>query len=177
MEIQTSADTAEILLRDDLENIYMLLFPFVANGFKLALCNVGWLTTQKFVILVPDPIVLAPWSVLYGCTASFVTTRSRHIFPTSAFCDTTRMTWAMASPRINCNTTTVTVLAASAATTLSLRVCVLLVSTLITWRPRRVPSTMSTSPSSSAWGQPCVICQDTSHKATLSGRAAEDRRE
>ena len=42
-----------------------------------------------------------------------------------------------------------TVLTATAATTLSLRVCVLLVSILITRRRRRVPSTMSTSPSSS----------------------------
>ena len=34
------------------------------NGFQLALCNIGRLTTQKFVILVPDPIIFAPWSVL-----------------------------------------------------------------------------------------------------------------
>ena len=38
---------------------------FVENGFQLALCNRGWLTTQKFVIPVPDPIVFAPWSVLF----------------------------------------------------------------------------------------------------------------
>ena len=37
----------------------MLLFQFLGNGFQLALCNVGWLTTQEFVILVPDPIVFA----------------------------------------------------------------------------------------------------------------------
>ena len=54
---------------------------------------------------------------------------------------------AMAFPRINWNTITVTALAATAATTLSLRV--LLVSILFTRRRRRVPSTRSTSPSSS----------------------------
>ena len=52
----------------------MLLCRFLGNGFRLALCNVGWLTTQKFVILVPDPIFFAPWSVLLDCTASFVRT-------------------------------------------------------------------------------------------------------
>ena len=31
---------AEIWLRDDLENIHMLLFRFLGNGFRLALCNV-----------------------------------------------------------------------------------------------------------------------------------------
>ena len=76
---------AEIWLRDDLGNIYMLLIRFLRNSFLLALCNFGWLTTQKFVILVPDPIVFAPWSVLLDCTASFVRTRSRHIFRAS-FC-------------------------------------------------------------------------------------------
>ena len=42
----------------------MLLFQFVGNGFQLAHCNVGKLATQKFVVLVPDPIVFALWSVL-----------------------------------------------------------------------------------------------------------------
>ena len=28
-------------MREDLENIYMLLFRFIGNGFQLALCNVG----------------------------------------------------------------------------------------------------------------------------------------
>ena len=51
-------------MRDDLENIYMLLFRFVESGFQLALCNVGWLATQESVVFVPDPIVFAPWSVL-----------------------------------------------------------------------------------------------------------------
>ena len=35
-------------------------------GFRLAMSNVGWLVTQKFVILVPDTIGFAPWSVLIG---------------------------------------------------------------------------------------------------------------
>ena len=50
-------------MRDDLEIIYMLLFPFVGNGFQLAPCNVSWLATRGSVVLVPDPIVFAPWSV------------------------------------------------------------------------------------------------------------------
>ena len=51
-------------MRDDLESVVMLLFRFVGSGFRLALCNVGKLATWKFVVLVPDPIVFAPWSVL-----------------------------------------------------------------------------------------------------------------
>ena len=51
-------------MRDDLEIIYMLLFWFIGNGFQLALCNVGWLATWESVVLVPGPIVFAPWSVL-----------------------------------------------------------------------------------------------------------------
>ena len=50
--------------RDDLENIYMLLFRFVGNGSQLALCIVGWLATREFVVLVSDPIIFAPWPVL-----------------------------------------------------------------------------------------------------------------
>ena len=53
-------------MRDDLENIHMLLFRFVGNSFQLALCNVSWLATCEFVVLVPDPLVFAPWSVLFG---------------------------------------------------------------------------------------------------------------
>ena len=70
---QTSVAPSEIWLRDDLENIYALLFRFLGYGFWLAMSNMGWLVTQKFVILVPNPIVFAPWSVMYGCTGSFVT--------------------------------------------------------------------------------------------------------
>ena len=51
-------------MREDLENIYALFFWFLGNGFQLALCNVGGLATWKFVVLVADPIVFAPWSVL-----------------------------------------------------------------------------------------------------------------
>ena len=79
MEFQTSVAPSEICLRDDLENIYALLFRFLGNGFWLAMSNVGWLATQKFVILVPDPIVFAPRSVLLDCTASFLRTRSKHL--------------------------------------------------------------------------------------------------
>ena len=51
-------------MRDDLENIYTLLFMYVGNGTQLALCNVSWVATREFVVLVPDPVVFAPWSVL-----------------------------------------------------------------------------------------------------------------
>ena len=44
-------------MRDDLENINMLLFRFVGNGFQLALCNVSCLETWESAVLVPDPIV------------------------------------------------------------------------------------------------------------------------
>ena len=60
MEIQTRVAPAEIWLRDDLENIYSLLFRFLGFGFRLAMSTVGWHVTQKFVILVPDPIAFAP---------------------------------------------------------------------------------------------------------------------
>ena len=39
-------------------------FQHVGNGARLALCSAGWLTTRKFVVVVPDPIGFAPWSVL-----------------------------------------------------------------------------------------------------------------
>ena len=85
-EIQTCVAPAEIWLRDVLEKVYALLFRFlgygfrlgmrddlenifvlpVGNGFQLALCNVSWLVTQKFVNLVPDPIIFTPWPVLFG---------------------------------------------------------------------------------------------------------------
>ena len=61
MEIQTRV---ELWLRDDLENIYALLFRFLGFSFRLAMSNVGWHVTKKFVILVPDPIAFAPWPVL-----------------------------------------------------------------------------------------------------------------
>ena len=52
-------------MRDDLENIYMLLFRFLGSGFRLALCSVSWLATRESVVLVPDPISFAPWRVLF----------------------------------------------------------------------------------------------------------------
>ena len=60
MEIPTSVDASELWLRDDLEEVYALLFRFLGFGFRLAMSNVGWHVTQKFVILVPDPIAFAP---------------------------------------------------------------------------------------------------------------------
>ena len=49
---------SELRLRDD--GVYALLFRFLGFGFRLAMSNVGWLVTQKFVSLVPDPIAFAP---------------------------------------------------------------------------------------------------------------------
>ena len=42
MEIQTSVAPSGLWLRDDLENIYALLFMFFGYGFWLAMSNVGW---------------------------------------------------------------------------------------------------------------------------------------
>ena len=64
MEIQTRVAPAELWLRDDLEEVYALLFRFLGFGFRLAMSNVGWHVTQKFVILVPDLIAFAPWPML-----------------------------------------------------------------------------------------------------------------
>ena len=63
---QACVAPAETWLRDNLEEVYALIFRFLGYGFRLAMSNVGWLVTQKFVILVPDPIGFAPWSVLFG---------------------------------------------------------------------------------------------------------------
>ena len=60
MEKPTSVDASELWLRDDLEEVYALLFRFLGFGFRLAMSNVGWHVTQQFVILVPDPIAFAP---------------------------------------------------------------------------------------------------------------------
>ena len=64
MEIQTRVAPAEVWLRDDLEEVYAMLFGFLGFGFWLAMSNVGRHVTQKFLILVPDPIGFAPWPVL-----------------------------------------------------------------------------------------------------------------
>ena len=71
MEIPRSVAPSEIWLRDYLENIYALLFWFLGFGFQLAMSNVGWLVTHKFVIVVPDPIGLSPsWSLRGGTRVS-----------------------------------------------------------------------------------------------------------
>ena len=64
MEIQIRVALAELRLRDDLEEVYAVLFGFLGYGFRLAMSNVFWFVTQKFVILVLDPIGFAPWPVL-----------------------------------------------------------------------------------------------------------------
>ena len=66
-------------MRGDLENMHALLFRFLGNGFRLALCNVGKLATQNFVVLVPDPIVFAPWSVVLLTARQALCHLSTHI--------------------------------------------------------------------------------------------------
>ena len=76
---QTCVGPTELWLRDDLEEVYALLFRFLGYGFRLAMSKVGWLVTQKFVILVPDPNGFAPWSVLFGRGEPCVTAvKTRH---------------------------------------------------------------------------------------------------
>ena len=41
MEIPTSVVASELWLRDDLEEVYALLFWFLGFGFRLAMSNVG----------------------------------------------------------------------------------------------------------------------------------------
>ena len=154
MEIQTSVAPAEVWLREDLEKVHALLFRYVGEDKRLALCSV---TTQQFVILVLDPIVFLPWSVLPDCAASFVRTRSRHIFQASlAFLFVVHheeqgrhMGDGAPTDQQSHNHCDCTDGHCSDHIVAS---CVLvpLVPTLITRRRRRVPSTMSTSRSSSA---------------------------
>ena len=85
----------------------------------------------------------------------------------------------MAFPRINGRTTIVTVLTATTAATLSLRVCVCL---RISSQPLHKTTAAGTFqnvyvPKQFGTGTPCVICQDTPHNATFPGQAAEDREE
>ena len=184
MEFQTSADPAEVWLRDDLENIYMLLFRFLGNGFRLALCSVGWLSTQNFVTLVPDPIVFAPWSVLHGCTASFVRTRSRYISPASLcgalwwYTTTNKDDMGDGVPtdqqsHHHCDWTD-----SPLQQPLCHFVCV------CASRPKPLSQddgggdlAQCPRPKHFGTGSPCVTCHDTSHNASLPGRAAEDWQE
>ena len=135
MEIQTRVAPAELWLRDDLENIYALLFWFLGFGFRLAMSSVGWHVTQKFVILVPDPIAFAPRPALLDpgepCDICQYTS-FRPLFAGFLSHQGTKTTRAMAFPRINCCTTTATALTATATVTLSLRACLFLCYTPIT---------------------------------------------
>ena len=67
---------------------------FVGNGFQLALCNVGWLATRESVVLAPDPIVSAPWSVLFGPGGPCVTAvKTRHTKPQACFLSQASEEW------------------------------------------------------------------------------------
>ena len=135
MEIPTSVDASELWLRDDLEEVYALLFRFFGFGFRLAMSNEGWLVTQKFVILVPDPIAFAPRPALLDPGEPFdICQYTSSDLPLRGFLSHhgTKTTRAMAFPGINCRTTTATVLTATATVTLSLRACLFLCYTPIT---------------------------------------------
>ena len=101
--------------------VYALLFRFLGFGFRLAMSNVGWHVTQKFVNLVPDPIGFAPWSGACSIQASLVTSVTTHLPGLSLrgllSHQRTKTTWATAFPRINCLTNTATVLTATATVT------------------------------------------------------------
>ena len=60
VEIPTSVVASELWLRDILGG--GLRAALQVYGFGLAMSNVGWLVTQKFVILVPDPICVSWWN-------------------------------------------------------------------------------------------------------------------
>ena len=109
--------------------------------------------------------------MLLDCTASFVTV----IFSETLF--RLRIARAMSFPRINCNATTVTELAASAATTLSLPVCVCAFPSQPSshgghggYRPQcLLPKQLGT-------GEPCDSCQDSLTKPPSQDKH-EDRQE
>ena len=88
-----------------MENIYALLFRFLGFGFRLAMSNVGWHVTQKFVILVPDPIAFAPRPAQLDpgepCDICQYTS-FRPLFAGFLSHQGTKTTRAMACPRINC---------------------------------------------------------------------------
>ena len=83
------------------------------------------------------------------------------------------MIWAMAFPRINCNTTTVTVLAATAGTALPLCVCASRLN------PKHKATTAGIFhkvcfPKQLDTGKPCVICQDKrTSQDRLDGRVCQ----
>ena len=114
MEIQTRVAPAELWLRDDLEEVYALLFWFLGFGFRLAMSNVGWHVTQKFVILVPDPVLFDSGEPCDICQYTSSRPLLAGLLVTH---QETKTTWAMAFPRINCRTTTPTVLTATATVT------------------------------------------------------------
>ena len=94
---------------------YMFFFGF---GFRLAMSNVGWHVTQKFVILVPDPIGFAPWPVLLNPGEPCDICQHTSSRPLFAGFLSHQGTKTMAFPRINCRTTTTIALTATATVTL-----------------------------------------------------------
>ena len=43
-----------------MEKVYELLFRYLGIGTQLAMCNVRWMQTRFWVVLLPDPIVFEP---------------------------------------------------------------------------------------------------------------------
>ena len=111
MEIQTSVAPSEIWLKDDLENIYAVLFRFLGYGFWLVVSNVGWLATPsssrrgRLLLDRGEPCDICQHSSYLAtlCVGFFVDEHRRH--------------WAHGIPtdQLSCTTT--------ATVTLSLRAC------------------------------------------------------
>ena len=53
---------AASLYGGEIIGILTVLFRFFGYGFRLAMCSVNWMEAREFAILVPDPIVFAPWA-------------------------------------------------------------------------------------------------------------------
>ena len=48
------------LQSDEIISILKVLFGYLGNGTRLALCSVNWMELRESVVLVPDPIVYEP---------------------------------------------------------------------------------------------------------------------
>ena len=155
-------------------------FRFLGYCFPLAMSNVGWLLTEKFVILVPDPIVFAPWSVLYGCTASFCDI-CQHTSSRPPFAGLSVAPWnkddmgdGVPTDQLSHNHCDCTDSHCRNHIVASC-VFVLLGPTAITRRRRRVPSTMSTSPSSSTRASLVSLVNTRSVKTHFARPPSQDR--
>ena len=127
MEIPTSVVASELWLRDDLEEVYALLFRFLGFGFRLVMSNVGRHVAQKFLILVPDPIAFAPRQPLLDPGEPFDICQYTSFLPPIAGLSVApwnKDDMGDGVATINCRTTIAIVLTATATVTLCfVRVC------------------------------------------------------